>query len=676
MIYPPKWLAFCGVSTLHGRLLIALALTWVLILALVLSTAWFTGQAMVKDTRLAVLDQQAQTLGDELTEKMFSRIAALERVAATLPVQALEGSPAKVALKRLLAPQQALLEWFDGLVVADASGTVLADLPQVGGREGLDISEVEYFRMIAHSGHAYVSKPLVGRATEVPLVVVGVPIKNEDGAFKGVLGGVVSLRTSQLFTRLALLDAGRLGAVSIMTVSGRYLYHSDRDLVLEDVDPNAQNRVLQKALDGWQGTAVGPLPGGSLGLQAYAQVWPSHWVVSYTLDMREAYGPLARYVGKLWGAWGLLAVLMLPMLWLLLGKMLRPLRQLESQIGEVGLGQRSQVDLTTGMAELNDVAVTFNRVENERQGLLNNLQEREAFLDSILKGTPQGMFVANFEGKISYMNPALLELLGVQSSLSTSAWLERVHPDDRDGTVDMWRHSLKSHQDFIRQLRFQRDDGEMLWLEVHARVVMTSRHALSIGMIGMVKDITERREQEALQRWEAEHDPLTGLLNRRGFERRLEEAFADFSKTSTPSALILFDLDHFKPINDEGGHALGDEMLRRIAQVVAWDVRRSDHVARQGGDEFGVLLPSCTLHQAIKIAESLRSAIASISVEQQAQHYQVTTSIGITAFSNDDQSIHDVLKRADAASYQAKGQGRNLLVVYRLDEGDQDDLFH
>ena len=134
--------------------------------------------------------------------------------------------------------------------------------------------------------------------------------------------------------------------------------------------------------------------------------------------------------------------------------------------------------------------------------------------------------------------------------------MEQVHPDDREGARDMWVHSLKTGSDFVRQLRFVRSDHETLWLDIHARVVMLSQGGHSLGLVGVVKDITERRQQEALQRWEAEHDPLTGLLNRRGFERRLEEAFADFQKTSTPSALLLFDLDHFKPINDEGGHAL------------------------------------------------------------------------------------------------------------------------
>ncbi|HAZ99935.1 MAG TPA: diguanylate cyclase, partial [Halomonas sp.] len=348
---------------------------------------------------------------------------------------------------------------------------------------------------------------------------------------------------------------------------------------------------------------------------------------------------------------------------------------LEAQIGEVGMGQRASLDLATSMQELQQVAVTFNRVEHERQQLVGHLQERQAFLDSVLSATPQGMFVANFGGKITYMNPSLLEMLDIPPDTPMEAWMEQVHPDDREGARDMWVHSLKTGSDFVRQLRFIRSDQETLWLDIHARVVMLSKGGHSLGLVGVVKDITERRQQEALQRWEAEHDPLTGLLNRRGFDRRLEEAFADFQKTSTPSALLLFDLDHFKPINDEGGHALGDEMLRRIAQIVAWEVRRSDHVARQGGDEFGVLLPSCTLSQAERIAESLRQAVSEVSVTHEGKEYTVTLSIGVTTFDENDETVEMALSRADAASYEAKGQGRDGVIVKLPEQFDPMALF-
>ncbi len=665
MAQPPQRSPLRFLHTLRGRLVFGLALIWVLVVALVLGMAWHLGQSMVQRTSLSHLDYQANMLADEITQQMSSRISALERISAFVA-----GREQQAWLQNTLRRNDALLEWFEGVVIIDENGRVRADWPVVNERQGLDTAHTEYFRMLKGTQSPYVSEPFIGRVSQYPMVLVSVPRFDAQGEFAGMIGGIVSLRTSGLFSRLSRMQQSEGSYAVIFTASGKVLYHPERERIMTEAPPRSENRWLNEALYGWQGSAVGPLMNGQTGMQAYGQVWPAGWVVGRFLTHEEAHLPLSDYITKLWWLWALLAVLMLPLLWWLLGRLLRPLRQLEAQIGEVGLGRRQRVSLATNMAELKQVASTFNRVEDERQALLNSLQEREAFLNSILQATPQGMFVANFDGEITYMNPALLDLLGISATVPMSQWLKQVHPDDREGAMDMWRHSLKTRSEFVRQLRFIRRDPEhpdtkeeTLWLEVHARAVMVSQAGLSLGMVGMVKDITERREQEALQRWEAEHDPLTGLLNRRGFERRLDEAFAEFQKTSTPSALLLFDLDHFKPINDEGGHALGDEMLRRIAQVVAWEVRRSDHVARQGGDEFGVLLPSCTLGQAQKIAESLRQAVADISVTHEGKEYRVTLSIGVTAFDEDDHSVSEAVKRADAASYDAKAQGRNAMVV-------------
>lgn len=677
MAKPPNWNLFRCFRTLQGRLVFGLAFTWLLVVALVLVMAWHLGQSMVQSTSLSHLRYEANMLTDEISQQMRSRISALEHVSGFI-----EGRENPLWLQNELRRNSALLEWFEGIVIIDASGQVVADWPMVDDRQGLDTAETEFFRMLKGTRNPYVSEPFIGRASQYPMVLVSVPRFDAQGEFAGVIGGVVSLRTSGLFSRLSRMQQSQGSYAVIFTASGKVLYHPEREKIMSDAPAQSNNRWLSEALDGWQGSAVGSLLNGQLGMQAYGQVWPAGWIVGRYLTKEEAHLPLSDYIKKLWWIWAILAVLMLPLLWWLLARLLRPLRYLEAQIGDVGLGRRKHVALATNMQELNQVASTFNRVEGERQALLDSLQEREAFLNSILQATPQGMFVANFDGEITYMNPALLELLGISSTVPMSQWIKQVHPDDREGAMDMWRHSLKTHSEFVRQLRFIRDNTsdqnanqETLWLEVHARAVMVSQAEFSLGMVGMVKDITERRQQEALQRWEAEHDPLTGLLNRRGFERRLDEAFAEFQKTSTPSALMMFDLDHFKPINDEGGHALGDEMLRRIAQVVAWEVRRSDHVARQGGDEFGVLLPSCTLSQAQKVAESLRQAVAEISVTHEGKEYCVTLSIGVTSFHEEDHEMNDAVKRADAASYEAKAQGRNAAVVSTVDTSNVNALF-
>ncbi|WP_167520881.1 diguanylate cyclase domain-containing protein [Vreelandella aquamarina] len=636
----------------------------------VLGMAWQVGKTMVHETNIAHLRYQANLLSDEITQQINQRINALERLNGAVGL-----SDDSTWLNYELQKNDSLLAWFEGLVISDENGVIVSDWPSVTGRVGLETAELEYFKMVRGIRRPYVSEPFVGRASGMPLVLISVPRIDEDGKFAGFIGGIVSLESSGLFNRLGTIRLGEEGYAAVATASGRILYHPDNDLVNADLRSDQLNPLLELALAGWKGEGVTELADGNVSLQAYAQVWPADWVIGLFLPADQAQLPLSGFIYKLLGIWFALALIMMPLLWWLLARILKPLDHLEAQIGEVGMGQRASLDLATSMQELQQVAVTFNRVEDERQQLVGHLQERQAFLDSVLSATPQGMFVANFGGKITYMNPSLLEMLDIPPDTPMETWMEQVHPDDRQGARDMWVHSLKTGSDFVRQLRFIRSDQETLWLDIHARVVMLSKGGHSLGLVGVVKDITERRQQEALQRWEAEHDPLTGLLNRRGFDRRLEEAFADFQKTSTPSALLLFDLDHFKPINDEGGHALGDEMLRRIAQIVAWEVRRSDHVARQGGDEFGVLLPSCTLSQAERIAESLRQAVSEVSVTHEGKEYTVTLSIGVTTFDENDETVEMALSRADAASYEAKGQGRDGVIVKLPEQFDPMALF-
>lgn len=664
-----RWWGWLSARSLRGRLVLGLAFTWVLLVAVVLAMAWHLGKNMVQETSLSHLRYETGMLADEITHQVQSRTTALEHVA-----EIAEGLTSRESLQRRLEHNNALLEWFERLIVTGPEGRVKASWPLIGaaadGGNSLDIADRAYFRMIKGTRHAHVSEPFIGRASRIPMVLIGVPRWDANGDFAGIVGGAMSLRSSGLFARLARQQGGNGSYVSIFTASGKLLYHPDRDQIMSRITDVSANPNLPLAMSGWEGDAVGKLFSGQPGLQSYAQVWPAGWVVGRFMTLDQAQLPLADFIQRLWWIWVLMALWMMPLLWWVLGRMLKVLQHLETQIGEVGHGRRESIDLTSDVDEFQEIATTFNAVEAERKTLLTSLQEREAFLNAILDATPLGMFVADFDGEFTYMNPALLQVLGLASTTTTSQWLEYVHPDDRDGTHDMWRHSLTTNNEFLRQLRFVRPDGAVLWLEVHARVVMLSRGGFSLGFVGTMKDITQRREDEALARWEAEHDPLTGLLNRRGFDRRLGEAFAEFQKTSTPSALLLFDLDHFKPINDEGGHALGDEMLRRIGQIVAWEVRRSDHVARQGGDEFAVLLPSCTLSQAEKIADSLRLAVSDISVASEGREYHVTLSLGVTTFSDSDHKVEEALSRADAASYEAKARGRNAVVVSLPDDND------
>jgi diguanylate cyclase len=653
-----------SIFSLQGRLLTGLVMTWLVTVGAVLMLAWQFGKDLVDEANLAHLRYESQLIANDLTEQVDRRLRALERLERS--IRGLE----QEEMSGRLASHQVLLEWFEGLMVTDAEGVFVADWPEVPGRTGMESAETEYFQMVNHSPFPYVSRPLVGRASGDNLVLMLVPRFDEEGSFAGIIGGMINLSHGGMFRRLETIRLGEDGYVSVLTAGGELLFHPRRYPITSSVE---NSEALELALLGWEGEAVAHGAGDAPALMAYRQIWPADWIVKVALPQAQVQEPLGDFLIRLWWAWLVLAMLLLVTMRWLVQRLLKPLHRLERQIAQVGAGKRRYLELSTSMQELRQVASSFNRLERERLTALENLRDRQAFLDAVLGSTPLGMFVADLKGHLNYLNPSLLELLGLDAMHTARDWWERIHPDDREGTQDMWRHTLATGNDFVRQMRFLHPGGTTLWVEVHASQVLGNGQPL--GFVGMVKDITERRQQEALQLWEAEHDPLTGLLNRRGFERRLEEALAEYAKTGTPSVLILFDLDHFKPINDEGGHALGDEMLRRVAQVVAWEVRRSDHVARQGGDEFAVLLPSCTLKQAGEIAESLRRAVSEVTVSNEGKVYSITLSMGVTAMQEGDDSIEPVLARADQASYQAKSAGRNTVVIAASDEDLVDSLW-
>jgi len=161
---------------------------------------------------------------------------------------------------------------------------------------------------------------------------------------------------------------------------------------------------------------------------------------------------------------------------------------------------------------------------------------------------------------------------------------------------------------------------------------------------------------------------LTGLVNRREFEIRTEQAIETAQREGVQHALCYLDLDQFKVVNDTCGHIAGDELLKRLAGLLQARIRESDTLARLGGDEFGVLLEACPLNKAKEIAEDLRSVIKGYRFEWEDQTFEVGVSIGLVAIVPGIGSLADVLSAADAACYVAKEQGRNRTHVFDPDD--------
>ena len=291
------------------------------------------------------------------------------------------------------------------------------------------------------------------------------------------------------------------------------------------------------------------------------------------------------------------------------------------------------------------------------------LAEEQARADSILGVLQEGVLMVNTAGEIRYANEAAVEFMGVAGTVESENFFDQVTIVDGDRTWTAEDFLAGGNQEALyASLRNRRGETYDIDLTVLHLRPGTARHRV----VFVIRDDSERRQEEERLSWEATHDSLTGLLNRRAFNASLIRCMTETSSRANESVLMLIDLDHFKPVNDEGGHLLGDDLLVRLAKLFIQIVRQSDTVARLGGDEFGIILPACGMERAESLAEQIRSGIEAVRLQHDGKSFGVTASVGVTAMAQADAGPREVLARADEGTYAAKAQGRNRVVVMPL----------
>ena len=231
------------------------------------------------------------------------------------------------------------------------------------------------------------------------------------------------------------------------------------------------------------------------------------------------------------------------------------------------------------------------------------------------------------------------------------------------------------HQCFVEpdvvhhwELRKVHEDGTIHWVQETARVI-TDIKGESNALI-VCEDITEKRQLTEQLSFQASHDALTGLVNRREFEHRLQRVLDTTRDELTEHALCYLDLDQFKVINDTCGHVAGDELLHQLGSLLQKEARNRDTLARLGGDEFGVLMEHCSLKQAKRVATKLRKTIEAYRFAWEDRSFAIGVSIGLVPITASSKNTIEILKHVDAACYAAKDAGRNRIHIYSADDAE------
>lgn len=319
--------------------------------------------------------------------------------------------------------------------------------------------------------------------------------------------------------------------------------------------------------------------------------------------------------------------------------------------------------INTLQCEGQELAMAIIRDESDRIAVEELKQQLEVLNRRLLRAQrlgKLGWWEANLHDDTLIWSQAMRDLFDIEPEKIPSFHeiYARCHPDDRNLVVSDF-DKLKASINKRTEYRIKRNDGTLIWVE--ESIEFLSEHQGKAVVTGVVRDVTEQKELEQKLIRDSVVDELTSMFNRKLFNREIESNFAEFQRNGTPCSIIIYDFDHFKNINDEYGHAVGDAVLKEASIVVKSELRTSDHAFRIGGEEFAILVPATEVGDAVLLAERIKIAISQMIIAAHGCSVSATITAGVSGFKTADTCVDDVMKRSDALLYNGKGISRNIV---------------
>ncbi len=292
-----------------------------------------------------------------------------------------------------------------------------------------------------------------------------------------------------------------------------------------------------------------------------------------------------------------------------------------------------------------------------------------------LQSIGDGVVTTDHEGTVEYINPVAEELTGWNVDDAGGRHVDDIFRGFHEETCEPLENpvmsSIKRNRAVksVRPSLLIRRDGNELYIESTASPIRNDRGDVTGGVL-VFHDVSESRELNRRLSYHASHDLLTGLVNRREFESRLERSLKSAKARETSYALLYLDLDQFKIINDSCGHGAGDMLLTQLGALLKAKIRWRDTLARLGGDEFGLLLEACSTEEAIRTAEMLREAIKDYKFSWDDRTFRLSASVGVVPITGDDDNVATLITAGDSACQAAKEAGRNRIHTFKQNDID------
>ncbi len=635
------------------------------------SLAWYAGSVLQRDMTAQVAAQQYSTASmmAAMTEReMAMRIRAVESVAAQID-QSLLDQPAR--LQERLAQLVLFQSLFnEGSFVTGLDGTAIASLPVSLNRVGINYADREYMRRVLQDGLTTVSKPVVGRAVGQPVFVISAPVRDPSGRVIGAVAGVVNLAVPNFLDVVQTGPYGKTGGFLLVDPRNRLIVMaSERERVMEVLPPEGYSPILDKFIQGYEGTQVFVNPEGVEVVSSVKHISAVGWCVAVTLPTQEAFAPIQALKSRIFLAASVWTVLLVALIWWWLSRQLDPLQKTARMLADQAAGRSSFAHLeVTRDDEIGQVIQGFNGLLSELEQREERLKESEQRYRTAFRTTPDALAMTRLsDGALLDVNDGFVRQFGWERD----DLLGRAMQD-----LGLWRRlsdwdqvvaqvQTQGHCD-RQEFEFAHKDGFAMHAEVSATQVSLSGVSC---MLSVVHDVTERKASRERLQHLAFFDGLTGLPNRSLFMDRLHQALMTSLRHKHCGALVHLDLSSFKTVNDIHGHESGDLLLKAVAQRLLEVVRDTDTVTRVGADEFVVMLEHLHVSaaeaaaQARAVSEKLLDALGQPFALRDFE-YRSGASVGITLFGLESEPADEVMRRADLAVQQAKLSGRGSVVFY------------
>ena len=624
-----------------------------------------SGQLEVLVTRLAA----------ELDDKVLTRVALLESMASKFPLASLK-NPA--AIEDYFRSSPSLYTLIDDFYLFSPKGVLLVDWPRAPGRRNLDMTERDYIQGVITNGRTTISKPILGKATKQPIVVISVPILDDNGKLVGIIGGVVNLHRSRLLEPLSSTKVGETGYFYLVSQDRLTLMHPDKTRLLTPITTPGSNQELDRALDEqFEGTVESVNSQGLQGLFSFKRLPSTNWVLAAVLPSNEAFESVNKLRLQMMLFTVLSLILAVITTSLVVRRFTRPLEILTTFLKSSrtlsplpALSHRSKE--TDHLSEAFSEFIAQQKMTQNELSIARHKAEAanaDLRIAAIAFEAQEGMFITDAQNIILRVNKAFVKITGYSAdeALGKTPSLLASGRHDSEFYREM-KESIKRTNTWQGEVWNRRKNGEVYpqWLTITA---VTDHSETLSHYVSTLTDISQRKAAEQEIEYLAFYDPLTHLPNRRLLIDRLQHALSLITHNTQTGALLFIDLDNFKVLNDTLGHEKGDLLLQQVAQRLVTCVRKADSIARLGGDEFVVVLedlsknPNEAASQTESIGEKILSTLGQ-PYNLDGYPYHNTPSIGVTMFADQSSNVDDLMKQADLAMYEAKKAGRNTLRFF------------